>query len=195
MKHLFYIITFMNRNRIKLITEVSIFSAIIIILQLIATFINFGSFPITLTLIPIIVGGAVYGPLVGMILGLVFGLIVDVMVITGADPTGAVMLASHPIITLSTCLIKGALAGLLSALAYKYLKIKNSKLRIVIAAAICPIVNTVTFFISLILFFDSSITVLISTILSVNFVIELLINMLIAPGLTTLIEHNRHEQI
>ena len=195
MKHLFYIITFMNRNKIKLITEVSIFSAIIIILQLIATFINFGSFPITLTLIPIIVGGAVYGPLVGMILGLVFGLIVDVMVITGADPTGAVMLASHPIITLSTCLIKGALAGLLSALAYKYLKIKNSKLRIVIAAAICPIANTFTFFISLILFFDSSITVLISTILSVNFVIELLINMLIAPGLTTLIEHNRHEQI
>ena len=66
----------MEKNKIKLLAEISIFSAIIVILQLLATFINFGSFPITLTLIPIIVGSFVYGPLVGGLLGLVFGIVV-----------------------------------------------------------------------------------------------------------------------
>lgn len=180
----------MNKNT-KLVSQIAIFSAIIVILQLIATFINFGSFPITLTLIPIIVGGAVYGPLVGLILGLVFGVIVDIMVITGADPSGALMLSMHPIITLLTCLIKGGLAGLLSALSYKYLYKLNSKLRLVISSAVCPIINTLVFFISLILFFDSSIKVLIGAFLSINFVIELLINILIAPYLTNLVNHYR----
>lgn len=180
----------MDKQRTKLISEVAIFSAIIVILQILATFINFGAFPITLTLIPIIVGAAVYGPLVGLILGIVFGVIVDIMVVTGADPSGATMLSMHPIITLLTCIVKGALAGLFSGLAYKYLNKINSKTRIIITAAICPITNTLVFCIALILFFDSSIQILIGTFLSINFVIELLINILLAPGLTKLIERN-----
>lgn len=180
----------MNNKKTKLLSEIAIFSAIIIILQLLATFINFGSFPITLTLLPIIVGAAVYGPLVGMILGIVFGIIVDIMVITGADPSGATMLSIHPIITILTCLIKGGLAGLFSGLAYKYLNKLNNKVRIIISAAICPITNTLIFFISLILFFDSNIQALIGAFLSINFVIELLLNILLAPGLTNLIEHS-----
>ena len=59
---------------------ISIFAAIVIVLQVIATYVNFGGFPITLTLIPIIIAGAVYGPYVGMLMGLVFGVVVDVMV-------------------------------------------------------------------------------------------------------------------
>lgn len=180
----------MNNKKIKLISQVAIFSAVIVVLQLIATFINFGSFPITLTLLPIIVGAAVYGPPVGAILGLVFGAIVDIMVITGADPSGAAMLSMHPIITLLTCLIKGALAGYISGLTYKLLAKANKKVRIIAAAAICPIVNTLVFFISLILFFDSSFKALIGAFISINFVIELLINVLLAPGLTNLIERN-----
>lgn len=181
----------MNSKRTKLITEISIFSTIIVILQVLATFINFGSFPITLTLIPIIVGAAVYGPLVGMILGLVFGLIVDIMVITGLDPSGLTMFSMHPFITILTCLIKGGLAGLMSGITYKYLTNINPKIRIILSSAICPIINTLIFALSLILFFDESIKILIGTFISINFVIEILINILIAPGLTNLIEHNK----
>lgn len=187
---IFSIIHVMNKN-IKLVSEIAIFSAIIIVLQVLATFINFGSFPITLTLIPIIVGGAVYGPAVGLILGTVFGIIVDIMVLTGADPSGAIMLSQHPVITLATCLIKGGLAGLISALSYKYLNKLNDKPRLIISSALCPIINTLVFFISLILFFDSNIKALIGAFLSINFIIELLINILIAPYLTNLIKHYR----
>ena len=39
----------------------AIFTAIIIVLQLVSTFIKFGPFSITLAMIPIVVGAAVYG--------------------------------------------------------------------------------------------------------------------------------------
>lgn len=169
----------------KRFAVISIFAAIIIVLQVLATYINFGGFPITLTLIPIIIAGAVFGPYVGMLMGLVFGIVVDVMVITGADPSGAIMLASHPIVTIMTCLIKGALAGYLGAISYKL--IKNKKLAIVIDAIITPVVNTLILYIVLILFFDTSFAAMIAAFMSINFIIELLINVIIAPGLLNLI--------
>lgn len=164
----------------------SIFAAIIVVLQIVATYINFGGFPITLTLIPIIIAGAIYGPSMGLLMGVVFGIIVDIMVITGADPSGAIMLSSHPIITVSACIIKGALAGFLGALAYKL--INNKKIGIVVDAIITPVVNTATLYIVLILFFESSFAAMVAAFMSINFIIELLINVLIAPGLLTLIQ-------
>lgn len=182
--------TFCMNKQNRVIAEVSIFSAIIVILQLIASFINFGSFPITLTLVPIIVGSFVYGPLVGLMLGFVFGVIVIIGVITGIDPSGATMFSARPIITIIVCLLKGALAGYLSGYAYKNLKIKNEKLKIIISSAICPITNTLVFSVFLLLFFDYELKILIGAFVSVNFVIELLINILLAPGLTNLVKHS-----
>ena len=57
-------------------TVIAIFGALVAVLQIIATFISFGSFPITLTLIPIIIAGAIYGPGIGALMGLIFGVIV-----------------------------------------------------------------------------------------------------------------------
>lgn len=164
----------------------SVFAAVIVILQILATYINFGGFPITLTLIPIIVAGAIYGPQIGILMGLVFGVIVDIMVITGADPSGAIMLSSHPIITILTCLIKGALAGFLGSLVYKL--INNKKIGIIVDAIITPVINTATLYITLIIFFESSFAAMVAAFMSINFVIELLINVLIAPGLLSLIK-------
>ena len=166
---------------------IAIFAAIVIVLQLVATFINFGSFPIPLTLIPIIVAGAVFGPGVGALMGTVFGVIVALMVITGADPSGATMLAIHPIITISVCIIKGTLCGFCSALVYKALRGKNEKLAIVLASAVAPIVNTGTLFLCLILFFESTFAAMVSAFMSINFIVELLTNILLAPGLLGII--------
>ena len=166
---------------------IAVFAAIVIVLQLVATFINFGSFPITLTLIPIIVAGAVYGPKVGALMGTVFGVIVALMVITGADPSGATMMAIHPVITISVCILKGFLCGWCSALVYKALKPKNEKLAIVVASAVAPIVNTGTLFLCLILFFDASFATMVSAFMSINFIVEFLTNILLAPGLLGII--------
>ena len=180
----------MNNKKFAII---SIFTALIIILQVISTYVNFGGFPITLTLIPIIICGAVYGVYMGLLMGLVFGIVVSFMVIIGADPSGAVMFASHPIITAITCLLKGALAGCLGAFAYK--KISNKKIAIVVDAIVTPIVNTAILYISLIIFFDSSFTVMIAAFMSINFIIELLINILLAPGLTIVINRAKSREI
>ena len=172
----------------KNITTISMFVGIVVVLQIIATFINFGGFPITLTLIPIIVGGAMYGEKVGSILGTAFGVVVAIMVITGADPSGATMLASHPIITITACILKGTLAGLVSAFAYQKLKDKNKFVAILVASALAPIVNTGTLTLVIILFFQGSFATFIALFLTVNFAIELVIDILLAPGLLRIID-------
>ena len=175
-----------------MLAEISIFSAIVVVLQIIATFINFGSFPITLTLIPIIVAGCVYGISAATILGLVFGIIVDIMILLGADPSGATLFSIHPFIILFACLLKGALAGLLSSLTFKLINKTNTRLAIYLSSIVCPIVNTFTLYVFLILFFDSSIKALIGAFVSINFLIELILNILISPFLVNLIIRNRN---
>lgn len=163
----------------------SIFSALIIVLQLISTYINFGAFPITLTLIPIIIAGAIYSQVEGAIMGAVFGVIVSIMVIVGADPSGAMMFEQHPVITIATCIIKGCTAGFAGAIAYK--KINNKTVAIVVDAIVTPITNTILLYTSITLFFNGSFFKLIAGLMTVNFAIEVGINILIAPGLLGLI--------
>ena len=185
-----YVYNYLMNN--KKFSIISIFTALIIILQLLSTYINFGGFPITLTLVPIIVAGAVLGPQIGALMGLVFGTVVSIMVILGLDQSGAIMFASHPIITVLTCVIKGMLAGLIGAFVYK--KIANKKTAIIISSIITPIINTATLYISLILFFDSSFAAMVAAFMSINFFIELIINVLLAPGLINVINRAKNRE-
>ena len=84
------------KNRFSRLAALGMLTALVVVLQTAATFIRFGSFPITLTLIPIVVAGALYGVGSGALIGTVFGLVVLVMVLTGADASGQMMLALHP---------------------------------------------------------------------------------------------------
>ena len=65
-----------NKLRVQKITGLGVFSAAVILLQFVSMSLRFTTFSITLTLIPIVVGAAVYG--IGGVawLGLVFGLAV-----------------------------------------------------------------------------------------------------------------------
>lgn len=177
----------MMKNTKKL-TTIAIFSAIVIVLQIISTYFNNGGFPITLTLVPVILVGAVYGPSYGGIMGLVFGLIVILMVAVGADPSGATMLAYNPIATVLICIAKGVLAGVMSALLYKFFSRKNEVIAIFVSAATAPIVNTVVFFAGLVLFFEGSFVDMMKYLISINFAIELIINVLLAPGLLRVVK-------
>ena len=175
----------------KRITTISMFVGLVVVLQIIATFINFGGFPITLTLVPIIVGGAIYGPKVGAILGTAFGVVVALMVITGADPSGAAMLAAKPLTTVTACILKGTLAGFFSALVYEKMSSKNSLAAILLSSAVAPIVYTGTLAFTIIAFFDGAFITLIALFVTVNFVIELLIDVLLAPGLLRIIDRQK----
>ena len=51
-----------STEKTRRLVGLSIFTALVIVLQLVATFVRIGSFPVTLTLVPIVVGAALYGP-------------------------------------------------------------------------------------------------------------------------------------
>lgn len=69
----------------------------------------------TLTLVPIVVGAALYGPRAGAWLGFVFGAVVLIACITTADPTGGLLWNLNPFMTALLCLVKGIAAGWVAA--------------------------------------------------------------------------------
>ena len=94
-----------NKQRIQRITGIGLLSAAVIVLQFVSMSLRFTTFSITLTLIPIVVGAAIYGIGAGAWLGLVFGLAV---LLTG--DAASFMAVSFPG-TIITVLAKGVLAG------------------------------------------------------------------------------------
>ena len=135
-----------QRINTRTLTGVAIFTAIVVVLQLLGSFIRFGQFSISLVLIPIVVGAALYGVGAGAWLGFVFGIAV---LLTDS----ALFFSVNPIGTVITVLVKGALAGWCAGLVFKALEKKNTWLAVIAAAIVCPVVNTGVFVIGCYLFF------------------------------------------
>ena len=125
----------------------AILTALVIILQLMGSFIRFGMFSVSLVLIPIVVGAALCGKFIGAWLGLIFG----VTVLLSGD--AAAFLAVNVPGTIITVLLKGTLCGLCSGLVYELLAKKNVYIAIFAAAIVCPLVNTGVFLLGCVLFF------------------------------------------
>lgn len=178
-------------NRFSRLTALGMLTALVVVLQTAATFIRFGSFPITLTLIPIVVAGIVYGVCSGALLGTVFGLVVLVMVLTGADASGQMMLALHPLITSAACVVKGTLCGTAAAAVYRLVSRRNEKAAVIAAAAVCPLVNTGVLYLVLALCFDTSWAAVLSAFMSVNFLLELAVNIVLAPAVLRIVTMRR----
>lgn len=181
-----------NRDRIVKLTGIALFSAIVVVLQLLGSFIRFGPFSISLVLIPIVVGAAVYGMGAGAWLGFVFG----VVVLISGD--AAAFLAINPIGTVVTVLLKGILAGLAVDLVYRLLKKINKYVAVVSSAIVCPLVNTAVFLLGCRLFFFETVTewaggsdvftYMMVGLVGWNFVFELGFNILMSPGIVRLID-------
>ena len=133
------------------------------------------------------VAGALYGVASGALIGTVFGLVVLVMVLTGADASGQMMLALHPLITSVACVVKGTLCGAASAAMYR----RSGKAAVVAAAAVCPLVNTGVLYLVLVLFFDTSWAAVLSAFMSVNFLLELAVNIVLAPAVLRIVTMRR----
>ena len=129
----------MKKVNTKTLAGLGLMTAVIIVLQLLGGAIRFGTFSVSLVLLPIVVGAALYGAGAGAFLGLIFGAAVllsgDATLFLGINPVGAVII----------CLLKGALAGLCAGLLYKAFEKKNPMLGTVLAAVAAPVVNTGVF--------------------------------------------------
>ena len=175
-----------------------IFTAMVVVLQIFATFVKFGPFSITLALAPIVVGAALYGPKAGAWLGTAFGAVVLIMCIVGADIGGAILWNASPAVTAILCLAKGAAAGYASGLVYKALSGRNITFRVVAAALCSPIVNSGIFILAMVFFYHTTLVewaggsdlfiYVFTALIGVNFLVELLVNTALAPVIARIIK-------
>lgn len=185
----------------RVLTGVAIFTAIVIVLQLLGSFIRFGPFSISLVLIPIVVGAAMYGAGAGAWLGFVFG----VAVLLSGD--AAAFMPINPFGTILTVLVKGALAGLCAGLVFRALEKKNIYAAVIVSAIVCPIVNTGVFLIGCVLFFLETVsqwaagmgfanvgTYMIVGLVGLNFVFEMLINIVLSPVILRLVKIGKNRK-
>lgn len=129
-------------SKTEKLVGMGILIALVIVLQTFASGVKIGTFTLPLSLIPIIIGGILFGAVSGMILGLTFGIVVVFAVISGAEPFSTILFNQNPQMTILIVLVKGAAAGFMSGLCYKIFAKKNNYLGVVLASVIAPIMNT-----------------------------------------------------
>ena len=180
----------MNSKMIHRMVGIALLSAIVVVLQLLGQFIKLGPVSITLVLVPIVVGAAVYGPAAGGILGGVFSIVVLF------QPDTLAFLNESFIGTVITVMVKGVAAGLPAGFVYNWVSKKNVWLGVLLAAFLCPIVNTAIFSLGCRLFFwdllnswgnGDALTFLIVGLNGFNFLAELAANMICAPAILRII--------
>ena len=131
----------------------ALMTALVVILQFMGSFIRFGTFSISLVLIPIVIGAVTCGKWIGAWLGFVFGIVV-----LASGDAGAFLAVNVPG-TILTVLAKGTACGFFAGLTYELICkcFSNSKsisyIAAVAAAIICPVVNTGVFLIGCNVFF------------------------------------------
>lgn len=185
----------MNHERIRKLVLMATFTALVLVLQFISANVKFGPFSITLALMPIVVGGAMFGPLAGAWLGLIFGIAV---LITG---DAAAFLAVDIFGTVVTVLLKGMLAGLVSGTVYRLLEKRNGTVASVCASIVTPLVNTGVFLLGCLVFFMPTVTewaggsnvghYMIFGLVGLNFLVEFAVVVLLSGTVTTIISYGK----
>lgn len=168
----------------------AILTAMVAILAYLGGFIKIGGLAsISLTLIPVVIGAALCGVYAGAwlggVAGAVFFLTADAAFWFGLSIPGTVI----------TVLVKGVLAGLAAGAVYKLFEKKNRYLAVILAAVACPVVNTGVFLLGCLVFFMDAVksfalaegisigAYLILFFVGLNFVFELLANIVFSPAI------------
>ncbi len=179
----------MRNQKIKNMVGIAILMAIVVVLQLVGQYIRFGAVSISLVLLPVVVGAAVYGPIAGVILGLAGAVVVL------AQPDTAFFYGMGVFGTVVIVLLKGMLSGGLAGLTYRAVAKKSSMLAVTLSAVVCPVVNTGIFILGCMVFFydnfsaasDNVLLYVVATFAGLNFLVELLINILCCPMIVRLL--------
>ena len=180
------------------LTGLAILTALVVILQFLPVKGPF--FLITLTLIPIVIGSALYGAFAGAWLGFIFG----VTVLLSGD--AAAFLTINIPGTIATVLVKGTLAGLAAGLVYKLASKVNRYFGVICSALVAPVVNTGIFLLGCRLFFMDTVNgwaaasgyenvgaYMILSLVGINFLIVLGVDLVCSPVILRLINIRKKE--
>lgn len=182
---------------VRMVT-LAILTALIIILQIVSNFIKFGPVQITLALTPIIIGAALYGMWAGAFLGTVLGVVILVWGLCGLDGGFVLTLMGiNPVIGVALATFKTTFAGLAAGAVYTALSKKNDIAASFVAGGLCPIVNTGLFILAMLTVFvdvvkgfadgQNVIVYTFVTFVGINFVVEFVVNMVLATAVTRII--------
>jgi uncharacterized membrane protein len=183
-----------KRIQTEKLVLMALFTALVAVLSYFGGFIKIGGLAsISLTLIPVVLGSALLGPIAGAWLGGVAGAVffatADAAFWFGLSVPG----------TIITVLVKGVLSGYLAGLSYKLLEKVNRYLAVIVSAVVCPVVNTGIFLLGCLLFFMDAVSggataegmsigaYLIIFFVGLNFVFELVLNIIVSPAILRLI--------
>ena len=182
-----------NREKIEKLALSAILTALVAVLAYMGGFIKIGGLAsVSLTLIPVVIGSALCGPMVGAFLGLVAAIFF-------VTPDAAFWLGLSPAGTIITVLVKGILSGLFAGLAYKLLEKKSRILAVFVSAVVCPVTNTGIFLIGCLTFFMDAVkemagaegmavgAYLMVFFVGLNFVFELIANLVFSPAIVSII--------
>ena len=173
---------------------VALLTAIVAVLSYFGGFIKIGGLAsISLTLIPVVLGAALCGPYVGAWLGGVSGIVffatADAVFWFGLSIPG----------TIITVIVKGVVSGLLAGVTYSILEKFNRYVAVFAGAIVAPVVNTGIFLLGSLIFFIDTVSAgavaeglsvgayLIIFFVGLNFVFELLVNILLSPAILRII--------
>lgn len=181
--------------KIQKLAILAILTALVAVLSYFGGFIKIGALAsISLTLIPVVFGSALYGPFAGAWLGAVSGLVFF------ATADAAFWFSLNLPGTIITVMTKGILAGFCAGLVFKLFEKMNRYFAVLAAAVVCPVVNTGIFLLGCVLFFSdyvkassveqsmSMLGFMIVFFVGLNFVFELLVNVVICPAMVRVID-------
>ena len=184
-----------QREQTEKLALMALLTAIVAVLAYFGGFVKIGGLAsISLTLIPVVLGSALCGPMWGGWLGAVSGLVFF------ATPDAAFWFGMSIPGTIITVMVKGFFAGLCAGLMYNLLKNKNRYLAVMAAAVVAPVVNTGIFIGGCLTFFMDFIKsgaadkamglggYLIVAFVGLNFVFELLANVIISPAILRILK-------
>ena len=174
------------------LAQVSILAALIVVLQLMSYGIKIGTFNLSLVLIPLVVGGVLFGVRSGALLGLVFSIVVVIGCITGMDVGGNMLWSVNPVLTTLVCLVKGVAAGAAgAAVAALFRKWNKPIAGVIVAAVTVPVVNTGLFTLAMWFLFRETLVIwaagqdvifyIFFGLTGINFLIEFGLNVVLAP--------------
>lgn len=190
----------MNKQKTLKLVQLGILLALVIVLQSIPS----TALPLCLCLIPITLGSMLLGWKYGAGLGAAFGVVAAFWGIVGVDLFTNALFLINPVMTILICLVKGTIAGIVPGLVYKWLseafKFKAGGLVAgIISAITTPVVNTGIFTLGCLIIKNDVIQVanqlgikgdtsnfigfIFVSLITVNFFIELAINVVFAPSL------------
>lgn len=185
------------------ISFLAILLALVVVLQALGGSINIGLVQLNFTLIPIVLGALLLGPIAGGVLGFACGVVVLIQVIIAPAGFYYIIWTFSPVVTVFTCIVKTTVAGFVAGILFNIVKKKNKHVAVFLASGIVPIINTALFIVGC-LCMNSSITAfqgmldgfggmnilvfILVGLVTFNFFFEFAINLLVSPALYRVIK-------